>query len=461
MKQPINRLLMMRTRGLSGPLFQRVGARLWAHASGFMGGLRAGFKPWTGTKPYCCMDFTQATIEPSAPNPNGVTTEFLRASTATVVDYQGNLVTVPADVPRFQGARWDGSQWHATTPEGAPIRGITYLNEPASTNLLANQDISTWGDVVVSPTVVLSNELSPLGTQDAYLMTFPTLSSAKSYFVGPSTIGNKTCVSGYVKKVDTNKVRLRGFGLGEGLEFDLQTGKSTTGASSWTDSGMEFIGNGWWRLWAVGVIATKTMYCFETNEEASSSLLVWGLQVEDSVEHLTSYIPTAGATVTREADDLRYIGGPTAEISMQIGWEMDIERSLVPENLFRLYGSKDTRGPGTNEIRCGGALSWSASTFGGAFATGIAEGEVGTTNHFALGFGTGRQRVYFENENKYNADNSSWTPNHSNQYIQLGRWNDAITIIPLRFSTFKLWNLALSDSELGTLSSQDWNCPGD
>ena len=34
MKQPINRLLMMRTRGLSGSFFQRVGGNLLAHSSG-------------------------------------------------------------------------------------------------------------------------------------------------------------------------------------------------------------------------------------------------------------------------------------------------------------------------------------------------------------------------------------------------------------------------------------------
>jgi len=34
MKQPINRLLMLRTRGLSGPMFQRVGSKLLAHSSG-------------------------------------------------------------------------------------------------------------------------------------------------------------------------------------------------------------------------------------------------------------------------------------------------------------------------------------------------------------------------------------------------------------------------------------------
>jgi len=34
MKQAINRILMLRTRGLSGPFFQRVGGKLLAHSSG-------------------------------------------------------------------------------------------------------------------------------------------------------------------------------------------------------------------------------------------------------------------------------------------------------------------------------------------------------------------------------------------------------------------------------------------
>lgn len=32
MRQRINRLLMLGKRGLTGPIFQRIGGRLWAHA---------------------------------------------------------------------------------------------------------------------------------------------------------------------------------------------------------------------------------------------------------------------------------------------------------------------------------------------------------------------------------------------------------------------------------------------
>ena len=34
MKQPINRILMLRTRGFAGPLFQKVGNGLFMHSSG-------------------------------------------------------------------------------------------------------------------------------------------------------------------------------------------------------------------------------------------------------------------------------------------------------------------------------------------------------------------------------------------------------------------------------------------
>ena len=365
-------LLMFRTPNAYGPFWQPFGSKL-VHTLGNYFGLNK-LKPWTGTEPYCCMDFTQATIEPAAPNPNGVTTQFLRASEATVEDYQGNLVTVPIDTPRFQGARWDGSQWHGTTPEGAPIRGITYLNEPAATNYFLNSD---------APVTQTISGL--LGDHTFWL-------------------------------VGSGSITLSGGAMGVVTE-----GNPVTAAVS---------GN---------VLCTI-------------SGTVERVQVEGNTVP-TSYIPTAGGAVTREADDLRYIGGPTAEVSIQIGFESD---AAIPNNNdFRLFGSKSSD---NNEIRAAGANNWNFGISAGGFyqnMNGIAAGK----RVFSGGYENGNQQAYLDGGQR-NAQAEAWSPSHSNQYIRLGRWGNFFTRAPLRFSTFKLWNLALPGDELQALSSQDWNCSG-
>jgi hypothetical protein len=185
---------------------------------------------------------------------------------------------------------------------------------------------------------------------------------------------------------------------------------------------------------------------------AGAEVLVWGLQVETGTV-LTSYIFTAGAAVTRVADDLRYIGGPTAEMSMQIGWEMDQDAPTLMD--WRLFGSLGV--DADSELRSYASV-WENQIRGTGLITNMLSSDLVAGKHIhAWGAENANQKQYFNGELKI-ADTQAVTLDHSNEYIQLGRWKTQPTMIPLRFSTFKLWNLALPDDELQALSSQDYNC---
>jgi hypothetical protein len=219
------------------------------------------------------------------------------------------------------------------------------------------------------------------------------------------------------------------------------------------------IDNNWKRIQYTGTLDSETMYAsigLRYSESSSDAdFLICGAQIELG-DTFTSYIPTAGAPVTREADDLRYIGGPTAELSMQIGFENDVETPNTTD--FRLFGSADSRGTGY-EIRAVGGDTWDIGMSPGGFVQNVSPIAFGK-NVFSGVYEPLNQQAYLDGEQR-NAETNGWSqPDHSNQYIQLGRWKTTVTTIPLRFSTFKLWNLVLPDDELQALSGQDYNCPG-
>ncbi|MDX8400940.1 MAG: hypothetical protein R8K20_11945 [Gallionellaceae bacterium] len=58
---------------------------------------------------------------------------MVRNSTATVLDYQGVLQTMPINMQRVEGGRWDGTAWHNTLPDGVTLLHPHKSIEGAST----------------------------------------------------------------------------------------------------------------------------------------------------------------------------------------------------------------------------------------------------------------------------------------------------------------------------------------
>jgi hypothetical protein len=579
------------------------------------------------TLPYALMDFSQATIEPVAPNPNGVTTEFLRASEATVVDYKGRVVTVPANTPRFQGARsvwniinlqanpggsggiswvdngdiWtvtlnfeqqvrfapiggpaaqydyekvgritlrvisgttdeiqvdlgdtavgartysiaDLSDWKTvsvfgnkaisfidvkgtnstdlvleikkeiqveraydgidsipsefvdgaksfpytngntvdangfvTEAQGAPIKGITYLNEPAATNLVpSSEDASSWESWNTSGDTEIASITEAFGVKifEIKRLTSEIFSGVLATSTLSLVTGEKVFISFIAKAGATDSVRIWvrnvSVNISSTLQVSLLTGEVNDVSNQIGDMALEnskYLGDGYWKF-EMSIVPDQDITAhvrFNPRPEVDdnslpASCFVGAVQVEKG-ECVTSYIPTNGAEVTREADDLRYIGCPTADISMQIGWQHDVNASQ--EGNWRLCGSKDGRGP-SYEFRTWGTNNWGMAARPGLVSQNMAtmnggELELPGKYVFAGGYKDGDQKAYLGGALKASEANVI-TFDHSNQYFQVGRWDTEPTTIPLRFSTFKLWDVALPDDELKALSSLDYNC---
>ena len=577
---------------------------------------------WERTfKPKVALDFSTATITPKTGSDAGASTQFLRASTATVLDYQGNLVAVAAAVPRFQGARYglnvlptsegmtaDTLKWtvadgtlvnglftstkdggwryfagfavppyatsgetyalrlilevtgvarqlaieaYASTPEpldkgtkyidfpggstavrydiaivgkfavgsvahglivydgtdnkgaigdtvkivaahmepipkgtvlvpeyirntsstvpaykafeyfngntvnangivteakGAPIPGITYLNEPAATNLVADQNVVNWqkgsGGQALEPVVqakpgqapgggtayeiVFGGPSSGLIPSDYATVTYALAADTQTYTMslwirkisGP---GNAVLMRGRANPIETRPV------TAQWQRISVVTSSATAEAP----------------FLQIGIWGADPAYALPITVQVADGQIEVG-------NVLTSYIPTAGAAATRAADDLRVLGGPQADCSLQAAFTLDLPAPAA--GAWRPFGSKDARGA-NNEVQTIGQANWTSGVATGGLVQGMNVAALPPGKHcFGAGYANTRQSVYLNGQQVNNAA-AAWTPAHSNQYWQVGRWGDQVPTIPVRFSTFVLFAPALPEEETVVLGT--------
>ena len=250
-----------------------------------------------------------------------------RASSATMVNSSGTIVTVGTGVPRTGHHVYNGSAW--------VNEGLLHESE-ARTNLVRHsEDFSTttnfWGDanrvstIAIQPTVT-----DPAGTNNAYLLTPQngTIGRSDNYETASFPAGNTYTLSAYFKKPSSNALNhaLLEFtnraGYMATAVFNLSTiSVDTTGshpnAATVLDANITDAGNGWYRcsftidhlagMYSVSVggstIPGNGAYNSQTAGDGTSGILIFGAQLEAGSTP-SSYIPTLGSTVTRAAEIL-------------------------------------------------------------------------------------------------------------------------------------------------------------
>lgn len=136
------------------------------------------------------------------------------------------------------------------------------------------------------------------------------------------TSGQKQAVSVFVKKGERTDFILWVQGApvpnsGDvNVWFDVNTGVRGTVSAGIDDSGIDNLGNSWYRCWLVftAVSSGATNYILRMGDgevsvylgDGSSGLYLWGAMCEEDVPFPGSYIKTEASATTRAADDLRY-----------------------------------------------------------------------------------------------------------------------------------------------------------
>ena len=227
---------------------------------------------------------------------------FTRDSVATYIGRDGLVKYAGVNEPRF---------------DHDPVTGesLGFLIEEQRTNFIPNGDQiggSGWSNPGSNSSNLSTNNPAPTGENVASTWSGP------GYYevVSGTTDGTTYMMSVYAKQNNAGTDGFASLQLGSDTNtwgggsdkahasFNLATGtviSTTTGVVSY---GIEDVGNGWYRCYVSGVKSGTgdiAVVCYTANQGTGATLYAWGAQLEAGA-FLTSYIPTSGATVTREKE---------------------------------------------------------------------------------------------------------------------------------------------------------------
>lgn len=390
--------------------------------------------------------------------------DFTRASSATRVNKQGLIETVPSGKPRIDFL--NNTNGHL-------------LLEPSRTNLLtySNDFTQTGWDNSTYPVTVTSNSIvSPDGTQNAALLT-PTSGNSR-HSLRNQTItavsGTEYVLSGFYKKGGSRYVVLSDAGDASWhvVTADLDNGTITSEANA-TGTITDY-GNGWYRItckitrgsggtiqFSVGSSETDTNSALPSFDDTSLTTYFYGSQVEEG-RYATSYIPTEGSSVTRVAETCNGAGNDSLFSEAEGVLYVESE-ALANDETSRVIASISNGSATTNRVvlqytnNVGGnqvvAFAQTSSGYSSVLTRSITNAL--TFNKFAV--------VYNDSTNNFDlwvngtkiGDGSlshSFTANTLTT-IQLADGNATGNPFYGRIKEVKVYNTALTDTELQNLTS--------
>jgi len=318
--------------------------------------------------------------------------QMTRASTKTVFDSAGRLVTVPANA-----LGWDHD------PATGQARG--YLAEPSATNLLLHSNDLTQSSWTAFGSSITVNAITGPDGQGMAKLVENNANQGHSVLQNFTIGDGDTIAAHFIAKAGervgvqllfrqnasgANYFQMKAYLTGKG-SFDAPT---AGGTATVIDGGITHLGGGFYHVWLVGTLgagitdARLNPGLLDGNGNSSyqgdgTSGLYVGYGQAETGRYPSSYIETAGSTATRANDALAAPGG--------YGWwrddrgallvECEVPHSRTSGYLLSLAGS-------TVQLRWSGGrdLIINSSTLGGS-AQILAPGAAPGRHLIAFGWG--------------------------------------------------------------------------
>ena len=385
---------------------------------------------------------------------------FDRASTATVVNKNGLIETVGVDEPRID---------FLNNTKGHLLLEPSRQNEVTSSDLLPNLYWGTQGCTISSS----SDTTSPDGASEVAKLAVDTTGAFKGIRRQESTAwnGKTITISTFVKYINSDYIffyTINAVGGNNGIWFNIANGTVGTTQDAWSNAKVEDYGNGWYRCSAnVTFNASGTCYLYildadndtNINTTIGNQAYIWGTQLEEG-SYATSYIPTSGSAVTRSADYCYQDNLLTDIINASYPFTMYAEAKAVFDNSqnFLTFGNRAISNQYfTFVLNSDGTIKLDAR------ANGISEDLVSTASAISNGeffkvavsmesATSGKISVNGNLDSKTNFTQQSVNTAINDLLVGMLRTaTDTGRRMPIK--EVKLYNTALSDSELQALTS--------
>jgi len=364
---------------------------------------------------------------------------FTRNSSATVVNESGLIEEVGNDVPRID---------FKDNTKGA------LLLEPQRTNIFQQSNtFDQWSDTTI---VLTSGQNGFAGSNDAWLMEKNGGNSR--IFIAVTTSG-VTTTSVYAKANASNYLRIRcdTTNATSNTYFDLSNG--TIHNTLYTiDEKIEDVGGGWYRCSVVPRDPTTIVRLYPAEaggtSNVSGSIYIQYAQLEQG-SYATSYIKTEGSAVTRVADSCIQTV-PDGVIGQTEGTIfLDFIRKPQSNNTTGLFGISSS-----NNER---VIIWNNFSLNGLGLQIRANGvsifgnqSLGTFDNdenykIAISYKSGEIKAYVNGSSILNFTNSFTFSNDINTIV-VNSYQVGVNCELSPFKDLKLYNTALTDSELATLT---------
>ena len=230
------------------------------------------------------------------------------------------------------------------------------LLEPQRTNEMPYSEYLLGWTIFTNIAITQNQTTSPQGITNGVLMARSgsgDLSGGVRY-TGISITANSKCYSVFAKANAHNFIQLYHSGDAQGyVNFDISTGAVGTSGSKATGT-IESYGSGWYRCTAIydstNAFGSSYYIGFAASASApyaggavpdTSSVYLYGVQLESSASYPSSYIPTSGAAVTRLADACSKTGISSLIGQTQGTLFLEISALDLDSSIWRTIGVSD------------------------------------------------------------------------------------------------------------------------